>query len=255
MPTPNEAYKQYGQQPFYYVNGLKLTNDATTPNSIIDVSLGTTLDSTATYQIGSTVAMTASLLVAGLGGLDTGTVAASTVYAVYLIADPVSAQPSGIMFSLSLTQPLMPFGYSAFALLGYVATDASSHILKGYWSNGDSARRVFLFDAPQATAVTAGAATSYTGVALTKWLPAQANTLATLNVSFLPAAASRVLDLQAGLAAGDQIVITGQVAAVAVTQQVNVVAQLVSSVPTVNYKVSNADSNVAVNVAGYTYDL
>ena len=255
MPTPNETYKQYGQQPFYYVNGLRLSNDATTPNSIIDVSLGTTLDSTATYQIGSSIALTASLLVSGFGGLDTGTVAASTVYAVYLVADPVTLQASGIMFSLSLTGPLMPFGYSAYALLGYVATDASSHILKGYWSDGDSARRVFIFDAPQATAVTAGAATTYAGIALTKWLPAQSNTLASLNVSFLPAAASRVLDMQAGLAAGDQIIVTGQVASVAVTQQIQLVAQLVSSVPTVNYKVSNADSNVAVNVAGYTYDL
>jgi hypothetical protein len=255
MPTPNEVYKQYGQQPFYYVNGLKISNDATTPNSIINVSLGSIIDSSATYQLVSSSSLSSSLAVSGLGGLDTGTVAASSVYAVYLVADPITLQANSIMFSLSLTGPLMPFGYSAYALLGYVATDSSSHILKGYWSDGDTARRVFIFDAPQATAVTAGAATTYTGVALTKWLPAQSNVLAWINVSFVPAAASRVLDMQAGLAAGDQIIITGQVASVVVTAQVQLVAQLVSSVPTVNYKVSNADSNVAVNVAGYTFDL
>lgn len=255
MPTPNETSKQYGQQPFYYINSLKLSNDATTPLEIINVSAGSTLDSSATYQITTTSVLKASLLLSGLGGIDTSTVAASSVYAVYLIADPVTQQASGIMFSLSLTGPLMPFGYSAYALLGYVATDASSHILPGYWSGGDVGRRIFIFDAPQATAVTAGAATTYTGIALTKWVPSLTQIYTLLNLSFVPAAASRTLDLQGGSSTGTQIIITGQVAAVDVTAQVAVMAQLVSTVPTVNYKVSNADSNVAVNVAGYYYDL
>lgn len=255
MPTPNEQYKSYGAQPFYYVNGLRLSNDATTPLEIINVSAGTILDSSATFQLSSTSVLKASLLVSGLGGIDTSSVAASSVYAVYLVADPVTLQASQIMFSLSLTGPLMPFGYSAYALLGFVATDASSHILAGYWSDNDAARRLFIFDAPQATAVTAGAATSYTGVALTKWVPAIANIYSLINVSFVPAAASRVLSLQGGLSTGNQIVLTGQVAAVVVTAQVGVLSQLVSSVPTVNYKVSNADSNVAVNIAGYYFDL
>jgi hypothetical protein len=255
MPTPNEVYKQYGQQPFYYVNGLKLSNDATTPLEILNVSAGTIIDSSATYQLSSTAVMKASLLVSGLGGIDTGTVAASSVYAVYMVSDPVSAQPSGIMFSLSLVQPLLPFDYSAYALLGFIATDSSSHILPGVWSDNDAARRLFIFDAPQATAVTAGAATSYTAVSLAKWVPALTAVYSLLNISFVPAAASRVLDMQGGSAVGDQIIITGQATSVPVTAQVALMSQLVATVPSVNYKVSNADSNVAVNVAGYYFDL
>lgn len=258
MPIPNETYKQYGQQPFYYVNGLKLSNDATTPLEIIDVSLGSILDSTATYQMVAPTALTASILLKGLGGLDTGTVAASTVYAVYLISDPVSQQATGVMFSLSLTGPLMPFGYSAYALIGYVATDASSHILKGYWSAGDSARRVFQFDTIQATAVTAGASATYANVNLIHLVPNQAYTLVNIYTSFAAGGAGDTLSLQGGLATGAQAIITSQVVTVPVTTISAIPAQqvVISTVlsPVINYKVSGTDT-VAVDVAGYTFDL
>lgn len=257
MATPNETYKSYAYQPFYYANGLNLSNDATTPNSIINVATGSIQDSTATYQIQVTTALTASLLVSGIGGLDTGTIAASSVYAVYVIADPVTLQAPALVFSLSLTQPLMPFGYSAFAVVGYVATDASSHILKGYWSSRNSTTRLFMFDAPQATSITAGAATTYTNVNLIKFVPALNNLPVYINTSFTPGAASRVLDLQPGNATGDSIIVTGQVTSVVVTTQSMVLAQnvVISTVssPVVNYKVSNAGDAVAINVAGYQY--
>lgn len=240
--------------PFYF-NGLKISNDATTPNTKLNVAAGSCLDSTGTFQMVNSAAIVINGATTGLNALDTGVLVLSTVYAVYLVSDPVTQQVTGAMISTSLTGPLMPFGYSAWALVGYIATDASVHFLKGYWSDDDSARRLFLFDAPQATAVTAGAATAYAGVALTKWVPAVANTLAVINTSFVPAAAARLLSMQGGSSTGDQIIVSGQVAAVVMTQQVNLLSQLVATVPTVNYKVSNADSNVAVNVAGYYFDL
>lgn len=258
MPTPNEQYKQYGQQPFYYINGLKISNDVTLPQSVIDVSLGSTLDSTATYQIGSSVALSASLLSNGLNGLDTGAVAASSVYAVYLVADPVSDNATGLIFSLSLTGPLMPFGYSAYALLGYVATDASKHILLGYWSGGDSARRYFQFDAFQATAVTAGASETYANVNLIHLVPNQPYTLVSIYSSFAAGAAGDTLSLQGGLATGAQAIITSQVVTVPVTTISAIPAQqvVISTVlsPVVNYKVSGTDT-AAIDVAGYYFDL
>ena len=240
--------------PFYF-NGLKISNDATTPNTKLDVAAGSCLDSTGTFQMVSAAPIIINAASNGLNGLDTGVLVLSTVYSVYLVSDPVTQQPTGAMISTSLTGPLMPFGYSAWALVGYIATDASVHFLAGYWSDNDAPRRLFLFDAPQATAVTAGAATTYTGVALTKWVPALNNVYTILNTSFVPAAAGRILDMQGGASTGDQIIVSGQVAAVVMTQQVSLLSQLVATVPTVNYKVSNADSNVAVNVAGYYFDL
>lgn len=250
----SKAFPYSSFMPFYF-NGLAISNDATTPNTKLDIAAGSCLDSTGTFQMTLAAPVVINGASNGLNGLDTGSLVLSTVYAVYLVSDPVTQLATGAMISTSLTGPLMPFGYSAWSLIGYIATDASVHFLKGYWKDNDSASRLFLFDAPQATAVTAGAATGYTGVALTKWVPAVPNLEVIINTSFVPAAASRVLDLQGGNATGDQVVITGQVAAVVVTSQKLLMSQLVTGVPTINYKVSNADSNVAVNVAGYRFDL
>jgi hypothetical protein len=239
----------------FYINGLGLSNDAVAPNTILDVATGSTLDSTGTFQMSLSTATTISSAVSGLGGLDTGTITASKMYAVYLVSDPVTQQATGAMISLSLTGPLMPFGYNAYSLIGYVAVDNSSNFLKGYWTDNDSQTRTFIYDAPQATAVTAGASTAYAGVALTKFVPATADLVAIINTSFVPAAASRVLTMQGGNSTGSQVLVTGQVAAVVVTTQSFLMSQLVATVPTINYKVSNADSNVAVNVAGYQFTL
>src|ERR1700730_8672197 len=112
------TYRQFGQVPFSYANGLQISNDGTTPNTILDISAGTILDSNLTYQLSSSAVIKINAASTGLNGIDTGSFAASKVYAVYLVADPVTQQATGAMISLSLTGPLMPQGYNAFALLG-----------------------------------------------------------------------------------------------------------------------------------------
>ncbi len=240
--------------PFYF-NGLGISNNATTPNTKLDIAAGSCLDSTGTFQMTAPSAITINAATTGLNALDTGVLVLSTVYAVYLVSDPVTQLPTGAMLSTSLTGPLMPYGYSAWARIGYIATDATVHFLKGYWTDNDSAYRLFVFDAPQATAVTAGASTTYAGVSLAKWVPAFNNLPVLINTAFTPGAASRVLDMQAGNAVGDEIIVTGQVTSVVVTTQSQVLSQLVATVPTINYKVSNAGDAVAINVAGYYFDL
>lgn len=254
MPTPNETSKQYGQQPFYYVNGLGLSNDATTPNTKLDVAIGTCLDSTATYQLNLAAPVVINAATNGLNGLDTGTFAASKVYSVYLVGDPVSGQAAGAMISLSAT-PLLPFGYSAFALIGYAVSDASTHFLKGYWTAGDSSRRNFFYDAPQATAITAGAATTYTAIDLSALVPAVDNLPVWIASAFTPGAASRTLKLQPTGATGDAITITGQVTSVVVSSNSYLLAKIATAKPEISYIVSNAGDAAAINVAGYEFNL
>lgn len=259
IPTGNESFIQYGAYPYFYINGLQISNDATTPNTLLDVSAGVTLDSTNTFQMISQAAMVINAANTGLNGIDTGTFAASKVYAVFLISDPVTNKPTGCMISLSYTQPLMPFGYGAFRLIGYAATDSSAHFLKGYWTNQDSATRLFMFDAPQATAITAGNATSYTNVNLTALVPLVNNLPVYIASAFTPGAASRTLNLTPGNGVGNAVTVTGQVTSVVVTTNSLVMAQTVAistvNSPTVNYKVSNAGDAVALNVAGYQFTL
>lgn len=248
-----QTYKQYGQIPFFYANGLGLSNNATTPNTKIDVATGTMIDSTQTFQLELLTAATLDATVTGLNGIDTGTFAASKVYAIYLIGDPFQGRPTGLLMSLSLTAPLLPFGYSAFALIGYAVSDASTHFLKGYWTDGNGSTRSFTYDAPQATAVTAGAATSYTGVALTALVPAVNNTPVMIYSDLTPNAAGDTLKMQPYNATGDAVTITGQVTTVHVTSLSPVLAQLNSGAPSIKYKVSSGSDAVAISVAGYQF--
>lgn len=254
-----QTYVQYGQNAPYYINGFGISNDATTPNTLLDIAAGSCLDSTGTYQLNNNAVVKINSAVNGLNGLDTGAIAASKVYAVYMVWDPVSFQPTGAMISLSYTQPLMPFGYNAFLLIGYVTTDGSKNFVKGYWTAGNSSTRSFTYDAFQATAVTAGTSTSYANVDLTKFVPLVNNTPVSIFTNFAPNAAADTLSMQAGNATGDEVIITAAVAAgtAHVTTLNNLLAQTVaiSTVPspTINYKLSTGSAAVAIDVAGYTW--
>src|ERR1700677_945020 len=118
---------QFGQYLPYYINGLGISNDATTPNTLLDVAAGSCLDVTGSFQLSTNTSMKLNSAINGLNGLDTGAIAGGKLYAVYVVWDPVSFQPTGIMLSLSYTLPLLPFGYNGYLLIGYVATDGSKN--------------------------------------------------------------------------------------------------------------------------------
>jgi hypothetical protein len=250
---------QYGQYLPYYINGFGISNDATTPNTLLDIAPGSCLDSTGSFQLSNNSTIVINSAVNGLNGIDTGTVAASTVYPVYVVWDPVTFQPTGGMISLSYTQPLMPFGYNAFLLIGYVVTDSMSHFLPGFWSAGNGSLRTFTYDAFQATSITTGAATSYTNVNLIHLVPNVNNTPVSIYTNYNPNAAADTLKMQAGNAVGDEVIITAAVAGSTAhnTQLNTVLAQtvVISTVasPVINYKVSSASDAVAIDVAGYTW--
>lgn len=257
MTQAQTNYQAYPYQSFipFYANGLRITNDATTPNTLLDVATGTILDSTGTFQLSLTSPVVINAAVVGLNGIDTGTLAASTVYNVYLIADPILLKPTGAMISLSYTQPYLPTGYGYFAKIGYIVTDSMSHFLPGFWSNGNTTDRLFMFDAPQATAVTAGNATSYTAVNLSALVPAVDYLRVWIQASFTSAAAGHTLSLQPFGGTGAPVVVTGQATAGVFTQNNLLFSRLNAGVPEINYKVANSSDAVAINVVGYEFGL
>ncbi len=245
---------QFGQIDWHYANGLAISNNATTPDTKLDIAVGSVLDSTGVYEIALSTAVTVNTGTVGLNGIDTGVLAASKVYGVYVVADPVTQQTTGAIVSLSMTGPLMPFGYSAFKLIGYIITDSSVHFLKGYWTAGNDSTRLFMYDAPQATPITAGAATTATAVVLTNLVPVVNNLPVWVYTDVTPAAASRVLSLTPGNATGIAVKITSQVTSVHVTSNSLVLSQLVTGVPTINYLFSAGGGDaVAISVAGYEF--
>ena len=72
-----------------YVNGLGLSNDATTPNTKLDVAIGSILDSSGTFQLSLSAPVVINAAANGLNGLDTGAIAASMQYAIF----PVCYKP------------------------------------------------------------------------------------------------------------------------------------------------------------------
>lgn len=247
---------QFGQNPWKYANGLKITNDGTTPDEIIDIATGSIMDSTGVYQITVDSVLSPDITDSGLNGLDTGTVAANSVYAVYIVADPVTLQAEGAVYSLSLTGPKMPFGYSAYALIGYVVTDATSDILLGYWTAGNTGKRTFMYDAPIATPITAGAATTDTAVVLTGLVPAVATVGVWVKFAMTPAAASRTLTLKTFGAVGAQYQATSQVTGVILRDTAYVLSALDSGVPSLEYLWSAGGGDaVAIDVAGFDFEI
>lgn len=242
---------QYGQELPYYINGFGISNNATTPNTKLDIAAGSCLDVTGTYQLNNNAVITINAAVNGLNGLDTGTFAASKVYAVYLVWDPVTLQTPGAMISLSLTAPLMPFGYSAYLLIGFATSDGSTHFLKGYWTAGNSSTRTFYYDAP--IQCLSGNQTSYTGVDLSAFVPAVNNTPVVLFSDFTANAAADVENLQGYNSTGDAVTIIAPVAGATAhtTQQNTVLAQLNSGAPSIKYKVSAG--SLVLNVCAYTW--
>lgn len=251
----NQTSKAFPYSSFipFYFNGLGLSNNSTTPNTQLNVAAGSCLDSTGTFQmtLGSGIIINAANN--GLNGLDTGSLAASTVYRVFLVSDPVTQQATGAMISAA-SVPLLPFSYSAYALIGYVTTDSSSHFLLGYWSDNDSARRQFTYDAP-IIALSAGTATSYTGVALTTFVPPVNNLSVSMYMLFAANAAGNAANLQGYNSTGDAVTLIAPVATgvANTTEIVNVLAQSNSGAPSIKYKV--AAGALSLYVCGYTFDL
>jgi len=267
MPTPQVQNDPIYAISFLYKSGLVLSNDATTPNTVLDISAGQCRDSNDNIDIvlgsaplngGTTAApLLLNAAVNGVNGLDTGSLAASTMYAVYMIADSRYFQPVACILTLaSNTQPLMPYQYDSYRLIGYWPSNASLHFTLGYVS-GIGGVQTFTYDAPLATSVTAGAATTYTGVNLTNQVPPLNNLLLYIQSNFTANAAGDSLKLQGGASTGDAVTIVAPVAGSTAHTWTDsiVLSQLVTGAPTINYKVSSSSDAVALNIAGYTYGV
>jgi len=255
--------------PNLYATGCIVRNNATTPNTKLTITPGVVRDinnvidmNLGNFQGQGNQAITANsntvldATVNGANGLDTGTLAASTPYAVCVIGDSRNLMPTATLLVKSLASgAVLPAGYDSFRIVGAMYTDASAHFILGYWS-GFASWRMFMYDAPQATSVTAGNATSYTAVDITSLVAPGGGADNKFNVLIMtaltPSAAGRGVFLRGDGATGDQVVNLGQVTSVVLNSYNWVSATLVAGVSTkINYKVSNASDAVAINVAGY----
>lgn len=110
---------------------LVIANNATTPNTQIDLSADAVTVETSggiAYRL-SSLSVTINAATTGANALDTGAITTDTWYYVYAIYNPATQTSAGLV-STSSTAPTLPSGYTAKARLGAFLTDASSHFYR-----------------------------------------------------------------------------------------------------------------------------
>ena len=99
----------------------------TTPNNQVKITADavTLEDANGESWRATSVSVTADVTVSGANGLDTGSVAASTWYSVWVIYNPTTNAVAALL-STSATAPAMPSGYTFKARVSWNRTNASS---------------------------------------------------------------------------------------------------------------------------------
>ena len=114
------------------IYGLTLSNDAITPNTVIDIAVGGAYDSTAAFYMRLQASFKKNVTTSwasgtGNGALDTGSFQASKFYHVHLIYN-ASSGAVDVLTSLSYANPALPSGYGYFVALGAIYSNASANI-------------------------------------------------------------------------------------------------------------------------------
>lgn len=114
------------------LGGLTLSNDVSTPNTIIDIAAGAAASSdiTATMTLPLAITKTTGAWTVGTGNgcLDTGSVASATWYHVFII-ERLDTAVVDILCSTSATIPTLPTNYTVSRRIGSFLTDGSAHII------------------------------------------------------------------------------------------------------------------------------
>lgn len=252
-----------------YLSGLKISYASTTviaiapgqardANNIIDMPVGYVnlqgLTNPALQYQNYMPPLLVSTLVNGPNGLDTGAIAASTQYAIFLIGDSRGYnQVAGLLSLTSNAAPIMPLGYDSFRLLGFAATDSSKHFV--YATNKPQNISAILpyYLSPSISVLSGGTSTTFAAIDLTtnSALPTTTleNIILGIQVTYTPAAANNVLQFRptGSSATANLPTIIGVAAGIAQTQYVVMIAGVGSNKPEIDYIVTASDT-VSVSV-------
>jgi hypothetical protein len=113
-----------------YIWGFTLSNDATTPNTILDIANGTATDSTGTVTITGT-AFTKTISgtwVAGTGNAGMGTGLTATASTWYHVFAGIASGSYDVFFDTSLTAVNKPSAFTSFRYIGDIYLSSSTYI-------------------------------------------------------------------------------------------------------------------------------
>ena len=242
LPVVNAGFK--------YINGLGL---AYLTGTTMTVAAGQCRNSTDENDIEIASAITINTAVNGAAGLDQGSMANNTFYAVYAIGDSFGNNAGSALISADLSQPLLPGGYNMYFRIGFVKSDGSADILP-FRQAGNTLERWMWYDAAIATDVTAGASATFAAVDCSAGIPAATPTMVNFLCLFTPTAADDTLELRPGASSATDGYARASGAVAAVVETVNMVCPTDSPLTdAIDYKVTG--SAVAISVAAYLDQL
>lgn len=200
-----------------YINGMRLSYLTTTTFSVgagqvrdssntMDILMGISLVSGSgaggTASLSNSAAVTVNVAVQGVGGIDVGTIAASTEYSVFAIGDSRGFNAGSAVISLVAPSatPHLPLGYDSYRYIGSISMDGSTHVRK-FIQTGAQALRTIWYD-PGTGPSTAGvvipssatsSSTTYINAGVFTTLIPQTALEVILDVAFTPNAAGNVV--------------------------------------------------------------
>jgi len=235
--------------PNLYVDGLELS---WATDETLTIQSGAARNSTDGNDIEVSASLTLSNIVSGVNGLDTGTVAVSTMYAVYVIGSSLDVVPAASLLSLaSSATPTLPFEYDMYRRIGWALTDGTSDFLLFYQYGTDKTRQYY-YDVG-ISELAAGSSATYAAVDLATSVPPIATTVM-MDVAYTPTGATDVAEfLPFGSSATDGIVRFGYGVAGAQVGAANIPSALNGSIPTIQYKVTAGDALTLLTMGYYDY--
>ena len=193
-------------------------------------------------------AVTINGAVVGANGIDTGSLGATKMYAVYLIGDSTSYQDPAAILSLSASSPQLPQGYDIYRRIGWAVTNSSSQF-PVFYQHGKDSNRVYLYDVGIAE-LSGGSSATFANIDCSSSVPVIA-TEALCDLLYTPDGATDVAEFRPGGSSASNGMVrigTGVVAAQRVQAWLPI--EVESSLPVVEYKVTSGDT-LTVNVIGY----
>jgi hypothetical protein len=233
-----------------FISGLELAFVSTTS---ITLKSGLCRDSSDEQNISLASDVTINFSTVGANGIDSGAIGASKTYYVFAIGNSLNNNASAGLVSLSAT-PTLPLGYDMFRQVGFVKSDASSHVIK-FFHYGKGNDRKHYYDDP-ISVLTTGAAVSDTAIDLSAAVPSVDKLPVQMRVDFTPAAGAggaRVIFSQLN-GTGDMVEVSGAVASVVQYAQVELVS-LLSTTAKINYLNTAAACSVNAAVSCYSYSV
>jgi len=232
-------------------------------NSVSTIGIGTAGDPSVVSDIdgkgsiGWSGELAADITVAGAGGLDTGSEAADTWYAVFVIGDTTQTNSPTLLLSTSVTAPTMPAGYDMKRLVWFVRNSSTSDLHR-FMQTGKNATRICWWNESSTSLrpLNNGSADAWTDVDCSAEIPPTSE-VGTFQISFETGNSGNAAD-DVGLRP-DGITTSPWTCQVGVASNQKGYFQLTMPVSTsqvVEYQVSDSVNNQAtIVVVGWVVDL